>query len=94
MNSKNIILGLTLKLKDHEKLSKLIERVEDLSPSDASVFFKLEKNDNRYCGFLKIISRRVNIIISEDSVFFDHLISVMKDKWKKKNNQWKKTRNV
>ena len=94
MNNEQIITKLDLNSEDRQKVSAVMTMIEDTSPSDASVLFRLDKVEDKFVGTVSVRSQCVTIDVAEEDFDMENLLEILNFQCKEQIDQWKKDRST
>lgn len=92
MEKENIVTKIELDTQEMNKVAEIVNRIEDASPSDALVFFRLDKVQGKYVGSLEVKSYNVDIEVAEEDFDMENLLDILNTQCREKIDDWKKKR--
>jgi hypothetical protein len=92
MMQTNIITDLNLEQKERQKAEKMLRIIEDQTPYDSNIFFKISQVEGKYVGSLSVSSLAMDIDVAEEDFDMENLLDVLNTQCKDRIKEWKKNR--
>lgn len=92
MTQQNIDTKVELSNEEQQQITAVVEKIESHSPSDANVFFKLERVDDQLVGTVSIRSMALKVDVESTEMDVESIMQVLNSECKSQIKEWKKTR--